>query len=141
MDRPPLESCTSGTTQLLLLCSRYEFRMNVGDLRHFDTPFVCIHNKHPPFLPPSLPPFRPSSLPFPLPPFPPPYLPPSLPHTLSPSLKQLQLDSTSVFHADVLCGQLPANSSKTITVYFTPHKPIPHCKKVTCLVHHQVWSR
>jgi len=84
-------------------------------------------------LPPSLPPSL-SSLLLPL------YLPPSFPFLPSPppSLSQLQLDSSGVFRADVLCKWLPARSSQTIILHFNPHKPIPYCKRVTCLVHHQV---
>ena len=51
---------------------------------------------------------------------------------------QFLLDPEGVFHTDVISGQLGGGESQLIAFYFTPPKPIPYHKRVTCLLLHQV---
>ena len=51
---------------------------------------------------------------------------------------QLELEPGSVFRADSTCTSLPPHSTLKICIHFTPHRPIPYCKRVACLIQHQV---
>ena len=52
--------------------------------------------------------------------------------------KQLQLDKCSVFQCDIPSGELGAHASQTVAIRFKPHRPIPYCRRVVCLVQNQV---
>jgi hypothetical protein len=53
------------------------------------------------------------------------------------ALVQLLLEAGSVFHADSRCIKLAPHSSHKIPLHFTPCKPVPHHKRITCLAQHQ----
>ena len=44
----------------------------------------------------------------------------------------------SVFKFEHLSGTLPANTKKTVILYFQPFHPINYYRRITCLVHNQV---
>ncbi|XP_069588849.1 cilia- and flagella-associated protein 65 isoform X1 [Ranitomeya imitator] len=55
-----------------------------------------------------------------------------------PAVYQIDIDSSeSVFSFDPLYGNLGAKETRSIKIIFSPVHPIPHYRRVACLIHHQ----
>ncbi|XP_075140702.1 cilia- and flagella-associated protein 65 [Leptodactylus fuscus] len=55
-----------------------------------------------------------------------------------PAVYQFDIDSTeSVFSFDLLSGNLGPRETQSIKITFFPRHPIPHYRRVACLIHHQ----
>lgn len=51
---------------------------------------------------------------------------------------QFQLDSYGVFYTENPSGELSSEDERIVTIYFSPTKPIPYHRIVTCLILNQV---